>query len=281
MSRQVVKQLTMSRTHGATLIEVLVALFVTSIGLLALLALFPLGALDMYQAIKDSRCTLAAANASAILNAQHLRNDPNVTSKLTAPGGNTVYVDPVGKLALGSDSIANLVATDPNMIPRVPPSFIGTFSQANRWFSLWDDMTFIDAGIPGSGSGTIQRDIRYTWAYLMRNSIVSKQIDCTIVVYANRSTTTLLETPYTVINLNPPNALTLDYTGSDRPAIRAGGWILDTTGGKGKFYRVVSVADGSAAFTLDIEVQQNYTQAPPAQLVVLENVAEVFERGPR
>ena len=116
----------------------------------------------------------------------------------------------------------------------------------------------------------------------MRNSIVSKQIDCTIVVYANRSTTTPGESTYNVINWKPPNDLTLDYTGSDRPPIRAGGWILDPTAGKGKFYRVVAMADGALANTLDVEVLPSYDQtAPPVQIVVLENVAEVFERGTR
>src|SRR5207253_9862097 len=41
---------------GTTLVEVLVAIFVTAIGLLGLLALFPLGAVSLAQAIKDSRC---------------------------------------------------------------------------------------------------------------------------------------------------------------------------------------------------------------------------------
>jgi hypothetical protein len=36
------------------------------IGLLSLLTLFPLGALNMAQAIKDTRCAHAAANAAAL-----------------------------------------------------------------------------------------------------------------------------------------------------------------------------------------------------------------------
>jgi hypothetical protein len=48
---------------GATLVEVLVAIFVMGIGLLTLMALFPLGILSMAQAIKDDRCGHAAADA--------------------------------------------------------------------------------------------------------------------------------------------------------------------------------------------------------------------------
>jgi hypothetical protein len=51
---------------GSTLTEVLVAIFVMAIGLLALLALFPLGALSMAQAIKDDRTAAIAADATAL-----------------------------------------------------------------------------------------------------------------------------------------------------------------------------------------------------------------------
>src|SRR5438128_9401464 len=90
---------------GATLTEVLVAIFVTSIGLLALLTLFPLGALSMAQAIKDDRTAHAAANAEAIALVRSLRYDPpdnqfmNPFGILRAdPDGPSypVYIDPIG-----------------------------------------------------------------------------------------------------------------------------------------------------------------------------------------
>src|SRR5262245_31428466 len=54
------------RRAGITLLEVLVSIFVTGIGLLALLALFPLGLLDIAQAIKDDRAGEAAISAVAL-----------------------------------------------------------------------------------------------------------------------------------------------------------------------------------------------------------------------
>jgi prepilin-type N-terminal cleavage/methylation domain-containing protein len=51
---------------GSTLIEVLVAIFVMGIGLLAVLTLFPLGALSMAQEIKDDRTAAIAADATAL-----------------------------------------------------------------------------------------------------------------------------------------------------------------------------------------------------------------------
>jgi hypothetical protein len=52
-------------SSGISLAEVLVAIFVMGIGLLALLALFPLGALTMAEAIKDDRAGAIAGEAMA------------------------------------------------------------------------------------------------------------------------------------------------------------------------------------------------------------------------
>jgi hypothetical protein len=54
------------RRAGITLLEVLVAIFITGVGLLALLKLFPLGALEMAQAIKDDRTAAVARDAVAL-----------------------------------------------------------------------------------------------------------------------------------------------------------------------------------------------------------------------
>lgn len=53
-------------SSGVTLVEVLAALFVMGIGLLTLLTLFPLGALTMAQAIKDSRAGAIADQATIL-----------------------------------------------------------------------------------------------------------------------------------------------------------------------------------------------------------------------
>src|SRR5260221_187297 len=81
----------MTRRAGATLVEVLVAIFVMSIGLIALLVLFPLGALRMAQAIQDARCADAAANATAVSIAQNVRTDSSaindgISDVLNDPG---------------------------------------------------------------------------------------------------------------------------------------------------------------------------------------------------
>ena len=64
------------RTHrpGLTLTESLVALFVMALGLLSLLTLFPLGALQIGQALKDDRCGQTALQADGYLRAYWQRN---------------------------------------------------------------------------------------------------------------------------------------------------------------------------------------------------------------
>lgn len=56
----------MVRRNATTLTEVLIAIFIMGIGLMAILALFPLGAVQMAQALKDQRAAEAAGNAAAM-----------------------------------------------------------------------------------------------------------------------------------------------------------------------------------------------------------------------
>src|SRR5438132_8659794 len=72
---------------GVTLIEVLVSIFVTAIGLLAILALFPVGAFSMATAIKNGRCVQASINAKALANSARIWQDSPLTSQFTSPGG--------------------------------------------------------------------------------------------------------------------------------------------------------------------------------------------------
>jgi uncharacterized membrane protein len=51
---------------GTALVEVLIAILIMGIGLLALLTLFPLGAIEMAQAIRDDRTAAVAADAVAL-----------------------------------------------------------------------------------------------------------------------------------------------------------------------------------------------------------------------
>jgi hypothetical protein len=81
----------MTRRSGSTLVEVLIAIFVMGIGLIALLTLFPLGALRMAKAIHDDKCAQFGRNANSLAVIHNIRNDLDVVS---APGIPDVFVNP-------------------------------------------------------------------------------------------------------------------------------------------------------------------------------------------
>src|SRR5262245_33735760 len=105
------------RRAGITLTEVLVAIFVCGLGMMALMQLFPLGAMNMAQAIKDDRCGHCAANAAAILraawrvsletggkivdNTGKLIDDPTLKNLETLLDQGPVFIDPVGYIQYG------------------------------------------------------------------------------------------------------------------------------------------------------------------------------------
>src|SRR5687768_12289862 len=144
---------------GATLIEVLVAIFVMALGMMALLTLFPLGALRMAQAIQDDRCAICAHNAGSIATMKDLRNDPMViqTGNPAAPDmftmdldgdgagpdpngtSNPLMVDPAGaRMAAGLQS-GIWVGGTTNFLPRRDTSFTAPprpATETYRWFTF-------------------------------------------------------------------------------------------------------------------------------------------------
>src|SRR5689334_11342668 len=57
----------MNRRSGLTLVEVLTALFILALGVIAILTMFPLGASQMAFAVRDNRSTEAAFNADSYM----------------------------------------------------------------------------------------------------------------------------------------------------------------------------------------------------------------------
>jgi prepilin-type N-terminal cleavage/methylation domain-containing protein len=218
----------MRNRPGITLIEVLVAIFIMSIGLLALLTLFPLGALRMSQALQNDRAASCASAGANIYDAFGIRTDgqydalPTGTLPVGTPSpfvtpptagfqyaaqngtGIPIFIDPNGVnsgagSSLGASTnptpatpgiwrLSPSAAVMPALIPEPGPT---TAPLAARYFTLLDDMTFYTNGQPDTSSGVIPRGDRYTWAYLLHRSPPSSStgvVDLQIVVYAGRST---------------------------------------------------------------------------------------------
>jgi prepilin-type N-terminal cleavage/methylation domain-containing protein len=198
----------MKQRAGVTLIEVLVSIFVMGIGLLAVLTLFPLGALTMAQAIRDDRCAHCASTGASIAVAFNMRSDASVTAAYSNPNGVmppagknatgpytipvgykgpsfAVYVDPFGWYSAFPGQAQNYVggANAPSNIPRVTPSFI-TAANTSRWFLSPDDIRFgtddnstVNTGVPDppyklgppNPAPEIDREGNYSWAFLLQN----------------------------------------------------------------------------------------------------------------
>ncbi len=320
----------MIRRRGVTLLEVLIAIFVMAIGMLALLVLFPLGALSMAQALKDNRCQQAVANAQTVATVLDLRNDVNVTTKSTTPGGTfaalnsvagydgpgyPVYVDPFGSLTVGGF----LGGTAP--VPRVNPQSITTLAAALPWFTLTDDTEFDANGqtvFSGpQANGTVKRNSKFSWAYLVRRPRWSdpSAAEVAVVVYGSRPLRTAAkEDLYSAVayTTDPTAAafgntsLTLDLTSNPKaPNLRVGSWLMDVSSeydtpnnkffaeaslhgpAHSYFYRVVSVSENAGlANAVRVELQTPLragTRAPPSafmlQFAVLDDVVEVFDKG--
>lgn len=266
------------KRSGITLVEVLVAIFIMGVGLLAILTLFPVGLLNCRQALRDDRIVQAASNASSIAIARNIRHDPLVEGQFSQ-GNSLVYVDGF------YSSLSNQLATG---IPRTSITLQNKLLFP-KWFSLLDDYNFDNNAVPTNalpgGSGVLELQGIYTWAYLLRRPrpLDPSTTDMAVVVYEGRNTSIVAgETLFAVVPGNiGDTSLTVPFSGA-KPEIGKSGWILDLTPinnqPAGNFYRVINMTEGSAANTVVLETQIPIKN-PISQILVMEKVAEVLERG--
>lgn len=224
---------------GVTLIEVLVSIFIMGIGMLALLVLFPLGAIQMGRALRNDRASSAAALADAIALTQDIRHDPVVLSDATVANAFTnpfgtplttmsgpsfgVFVDPFGFLVDTTGTVGALPGVTPGIRRRSmslvnftarnaggPPFAPLTAVECGRWCTLLDDLVFNPDATPTAGSAAIERGGAYTWAWLLRQPLADlrtlpapgygSMVEVSVVVYRGRAVQTPGgETTYPVV----------------------------------------------------------------------------------
>jgi prepilin-type N-terminal cleavage/methylation domain-containing protein len=291
----------MTRRPGVTLMEVLIAMFIMAIGMLALLVLFPVGAVSMAQALKDDRCAYASTvseNTAIVSNIRY--GDLTVTTQLNAAlaasltGLGMVYVDPYGfHYGLNALPLGGPLIVPP--IQRVSPSFITTIPPTappvlptqlcDRWFSLPDDIGYNLSGYPDPPFvGGIDRGRRYSFAYLLRkqlslqatptllaNATNATQIPVQLyaVVYSGRPIFSLATTPGEyylplVAPITPATAVfpnSVTLLGTGLQGLKRGGWVFEPY--NGYFYRVTNIAENTLANTTTVEFQQNLRWASP------------------
>lgn len=265
----------MTRRSGLSLTEVLVALFIMGIGTIAILTLFPLGALNMAQALRDSRTTQAAVQADGFLRAYVEEkksagalpaetwftaldnpNSPTLVSKYFVPTSGLpgpsypVVIDPMGFVARGSvapratwigdNGFGNgdrATAPDTSGLSRhtlkAASSLPNTFAQ--RICTLFDGMGYDkQTGAPDTSSGTIDRDIRYNWFWVLQkpsSNASPAEAKVTVVVFDRRAPMYApagSETVYTPTTATPGVAQ-VSFAAGQVPPVQKGGWLLDAT----------------------------------------------------
>lgn len=246
--------------RGITLVESLVAMFIAALAMIALMALFPLGALQMGQALKDSRCADTAINAESLMRTHWQANvveppagsqDPFVVSFGAYPDqpSDPVFIDPIGR----QSTVANIANLPAAFLPSLPTGFqfnlprqtlsvTPTFGRAYRFCTLLDDMTFDPAGLPVRTSGPVDRAGRYNWTAVLQRpqSTVPTIADVTVLVFDGRAagfTASNAEVAY------PNNNSSLSYAvgsttlvipfdqNQPKPLLAKGRWVMLTTAG--------------------------------------------------
>jgi hypothetical protein len=263
-----------------TLTEVLVAIFVCGLGLMALMTLFPLGAMNMAQAIKDDRCGHAAANATAVLRSvwrvslESGQMDAGLENDLR---NGPVYIDPLGAAMFGQGNVAN------SGIPRRTFPNMGGFGPAVRWCSLLDDMDFNPDATPVKAGAEVSRQGRFSWAWMVRWLRSAEQnprpraLEFQVVVYHNRPMTQSAglvpvgESPFSATFQGADTAVVMGT-----PSVKKGGWVMD---GQGYFYRVTSANNTGGSVIITVQTPFRNPQGGGGALVFMDNVAEVFERS--
>ena len=322
---------------GVTLIEVLVAIFVMAIGLMALLTLFPLGALNMAQAIKDDRtanagqnaiavfrgvwrelCSMNATDPDPILDAAMLdpdfdpstgNNGPMPTRANANGSSYPVYLDAIGYSAYTGNYQSWVAGNPTNGLPRRSLSLVqnaGAYQTmlTRYYFTARDDLVFAKNGQIDSTAGYVQREGRYSWAYLVRRPRAGdpRTLDVDVVVSSGRALDlipgSLQPTGENAFGAQFYQGNTYAYIqyapGQTQPPLRRGGWILDATmtnsanpnqGPNGYFYRIANLSDpftaGNGNLQLDLELRTNAIadSGPNGVAVVMPDVVEVFEKG--
>ncbi len=215
---------TMKNRAGATLVEVLVAIFVMGIGLLALLTMFPIGILTMRQAIIDQRTAHVVQNAIEIAEIKDIRNATFVhpggvpSPKISTPFRNPhpgvltdappdrpshpIFVDPFGEQLYNTGAANHTWVGGIPGIKRVglewttpttltPPLYVPNLLKWRYdWFSSLDEIVFNKQAEPAIDSVTkrFERNINYSWGYLLRRPMTDDRavVDLSVVVYHRR-----------------------------------------------------------------------------------------------
>jgi prepilin-type N-terminal cleavage/methylation domain-containing protein len=209
--------------RGFTLTEALMAILILGVGLLSLMALYPLAVLHINEALRNNRVAQAVQNARALLEIYHSDLPP-----LPSAGSfRWWYAD--GKA--------------PAAIPGVPSTLLsfrteldveGPYQKVNQGTSPTGAPIIYPSPVFTGLRNNPADPVRYTWAYLVRG-VDDSQADVTVVVFEDYDPGDPDHRP------SPPSRRGVSLTQGDVSAPGAepaGAWILDAQ--NGYIYRVAA-----------------------------------------
>jgi hypothetical protein len=257
----------MTRRPGITTTEVLVALFVMALGAIAILTLFPLGMLQMGQALKDDRTSQAASSADGYMrwywqvNVVETGADATLIAAFDNPPGGgfpppgageasyPVAVDPIGVtvrsgpnatwLGYGTapQSLPVQVVPRLNLLAAPPAAGVMDTRQAIRTCTLLDGLTYTADGVPNVSTGVVERDMRYNWLWVLQRPPGGgrNHVTLAVVVFDKRgayaSPESIIQYVDRPVNTNPV-VLVPGQTGLQLPfdsGVQKGSWVMDAT----------------------------------------------------
>ena len=258
-----------ARRPGLSLLEVIVALFVMALGMISLLTLFPLGAIQMGQALRDARAAETCSQADTLTRlwwqaevVERPGTEDPAFLVLDNPGGTLtalaatdqtasypVAIDPIGwqaRVSVASRfSFAQPVGgLFPRRTTRVIATSANPAAASFRAATMMDDITFNEQGLPDTASTTvtvgglptIARQGRYNWAAVIQRPVNANRYvaDLKILVFDGRSPGIA---PADAERVYSPTAgampgtsqIVLNVGATPPDHLRAGNWIMDGT----------------------------------------------------
>lgn len=283
---------------GVTLLEVLVSVFIISLGLLGVAALIPLGKLAISQTNIADRTGALGRAALRDVEVRRMLDYTSwfpVTPQLATPG--VLCFDPLGRASTGIGAM-NLGGATNGTVPRYSFGLPMTLAQADPIFRCSDELIFVkpeDMNPPQSGERPVPNGFNegnFSWFMTVcpsRSDIalnipvaVRRDYDVSVVVchkrdltgvgeFASANNVNFLGQGYGggTIQLDPADAALLDHVETDQ-------WVMlaDAFGTTAKWYRVVGV--GNVGMPYISLVGSDWNASLNTRLVIVEGVTGVY-----
>jgi len=267
---------------GLSLTEVLVALFVMALGIISLMTLFPLGAMQMSVALRDDRSGQTASQADgmtriwwqtqvverpgtedAFFGAMDNPGAPLPAKALDNNPSYPVFLDAIGWHSRSAGQREWMTGSTEVRIPRRSAAIVPNLTASIRACSMMDDITFAQTGQPDTASGSaggVVREGAFNWcAVIQRPNNANRYVaDLKILVFHTKG----LYGGH-VPGTNPAGAETIYSTAAGQVAaanagstqirlniditnlpLRGSSWIMDgSSANVANFYRIQSITE--------------------------------------